>query len=57
MNDPCNLARDRQGAFVPSLMPAPCPPTLSHAMTTIASDWNDIGAVVTTCVRCARSIA
>jgi len=46
MNDPCNLARDRQGAFVPSLMPAPCPPTLSHAMTTIASDWNDIGAVV-----------
>ena len=32
MNDPCNLARDRQGAFVPSLMPAPCPPTLSHAM-------------------------
>src|SRR5438045_4669122 len=46
MNDPCNLAKDRQTAFVPSLIPAPCAPTLSHAMTTIASDWNDIGGVV-----------
>jgi pimeloyl-ACP methyl ester carboxylesterase len=46
MNDPCNLARDRQPAFVPNLVPAPCPPSYPHAMTTIASDWNDIGAVV-----------
>ncbi len=46
MNDPCNLAKDRQGAFVPSLIPAPCEPTYPHALTTIASDWNDINAVV-----------
>src|SRR3984885_6277410 len=46
MNDPCNLARDRQPAFVPVLLPAPCAPSYPHAMTTIASDWNDIGAVV-----------
>jgi pimeloyl-ACP methyl ester carboxylesterase len=47
MNDPCNLARDRQQpAFVPGLIPAPCPPSYPHALTTIASDWNDIGAVV-----------
>lgn len=46
MNDPCNLARDRQAAFIPSLIPAACAPSYGHAMTTIASDWNDIGAVV-----------
>jgi pimeloyl-ACP methyl ester carboxylesterase len=46
MNDPCNLAKDRQTMFVPSLIPAPCAPSYPHAMTTIASDWNDIGAVV-----------
>jgi pimeloyl-ACP methyl ester carboxylesterase len=46
MNDPCNLARDRQPAFVPSLLAAPCDPSHPHALTTIASDWNDIGAVV-----------
>src|SRR5207249_6496313 len=42
MNDPCNLAKDRQVPFAP----APCAPTYAHALTTIASDWNDIGAVV-----------
>ena len=46
MNDPCNLAKERQGAFVPSLIPAPCAPSYPHALTTIASDWNDIDAVV-----------
>jgi pimeloyl-ACP methyl ester carboxylesterase len=46
MNDPCNLARDRQGAFVPALIPAPCAPSYPHALTTIASDWNDIDGVV-----------
>jgi pimeloyl-ACP methyl ester carboxylesterase len=46
MNDPCNVAPDRQAAWVPSLIPAPCKPSYPHAMTTIASDWNDIGAVV-----------
>jgi pimeloyl-ACP methyl ester carboxylesterase len=46
MNDPCNLARNQQSLFVPVLIPAPCAPTTSNAATTIASDWNDIGAVV-----------
>jgi pimeloyl-ACP methyl ester carboxylesterase len=46
MNDPCNLARERQAAFVPTLIAAPCAPSYPHAMTTIASDWNDINAVV-----------
>ena len=46
MNDPCNLARNQQGAFVPSLIPAPCAPTYPNAATTIATDWNDIGAVM-----------
>ena len=42
MNDPCNLAKDRQSPFVAS----PCPPSYPHALTTIASDWADVGAVV-----------
>ena len=46
MNDPCNLAKDRQGAFVPSLIAAPCAASYPHALTTIASDWNDIDGVV-----------
>ena len=46
MNDPCNLARNQQSAFVRTLIPAPCAPTFTSGATTIASDWNDIGAVV-----------
>ncbi len=46
MNDPCNLARASQTQFVPSLIAAPCAPTFQGSATTIASDWNDIGAVV-----------
>jgi pimeloyl-ACP methyl ester carboxylesterase len=46
MNDPCNLTRAQQRAFVPSLLAAPCAPSYATAATTIASDWNDIGAVV-----------
>src|SRR5258706_16404910 len=46
MNDPCNLAKDRQGAFVPSLIPAPCAASYPHALTTIAADWNDIDGAV-----------
>src|SRR5262245_36347911 len=42
MNDPCNLAKDRQAGFVS----APCAPSYPHALTTIASDWNDIDAAV-----------
>jgi pimeloyl-ACP methyl ester carboxylesterase len=46
MNDPCNLAPAQQTLFVPALIPAPCSATYPRQMTTIASDWNDIGAVV-----------
>lgn len=46
MNDPCNLARDAQAAFIPALIPGPCAPTYPHDMTTIASDWDEVGAVV-----------
>ena len=42
MSDPCNLARDRQAGFTA----APCAPTYPYAMTTIGSDWNDVGAAV-----------
>jgi pimeloyl-ACP methyl ester carboxylesterase len=46
MNDPCNLSRDQQATFIPGLLSAPCSSSYPHQMTTIASDWNDIGAVV-----------
>src|SRR5580698_10428687 len=46
MNDPCNLSREQQAAFVPALIPAPCSPSYPHQLTTLASDWNDIAAVV-----------
>ena len=46
MNDPCNLARAQQALFVPSLLKAPCAQSFQGVATTIASDWNDIGAVV-----------
>ena len=46
MNDPCNLTRDQQRQFVPALLTAPCAPSFQGSATTIASDWNDIGAVV-----------
>jgi pimeloyl-ACP methyl ester carboxylesterase len=46
MNDPCNFSKEQQAQFVPALIPAPCAPSRSTAITTIGSDWNDIGAVV-----------
>ena len=42
MNDPCNLAKDRQAGFVP----VPCAPSYAHTLTSIASDWNDVDAAV-----------
>src|SRR5262249_7387280 len=46
MNDPCNLSRDQQALFAGSLMPSICEPSYPNQLTTLASDWNDIGAVV-----------
>lgn len=46
MNDPCNLSAVQQALFVPALLAAPCAPTHAQQLTTIASDWDDINAVV-----------
>src|SRR5688572_319733 len=46
MNDPCNVAKERQADWIPSLIKAPCAPSYPQALTTIASDWDDIGAAV-----------
>lgn len=46
MSDPCNLAQDRQAQFVPAMIAAPCPASYPGAMTTIGSDWDDVGAAV-----------
>ena len=46
MNDPCNLSREQQAGFVPALIPATCTASYAHQMTTLASDWHDIDAVV-----------
>jgi pimeloyl-ACP methyl ester carboxylesterase len=42
MNDPCNIVKGQQATYVP----APCAPTYASPITTMSSDWNDIGAVV-----------
>lgn len=55
MNDPCNLAPAQQSQFIPALLAAPCSPTHPHQLTTIASDWDDIGAVVDY-IRAARRV-
>jgi pimeloyl-ACP methyl ester carboxylesterase len=46
MNDPCNLSKEQQAQFVPALIAAPCAPSRTTAITTLGSDWDDIGAVV-----------
>jgi pimeloyl-ACP methyl ester carboxylesterase len=46
MNDPCNLSAAQQLTLTPDLRTEACSPSYGQQMTTIASDWNDIGAVV-----------
>lgn len=55
MNDPCNLAPAQQSRFVPTLLAAPCSTSYPYQLTTIASDWDDIGAVVDY-IRAARRV-
>ena len=45
MNDACNLSKAQQAQFVPSVIAAPCAGSPSP-ITTMSSDWDDIGAVV-----------
>ena len=42
MNDPCNLAKERQAGFVAS----PCASPYPHTLTSMASDWYDVDAAV-----------
>ncbi len=46
MNDPCNLAEAQQAQFIPALIAAPCKPSYPGQLTSLASDWHDIDAVV-----------
>ena len=46
MNDPCNLLPEQQATLLPNVRTPSCSPSYPRQMTTIASDWNDIGAVV-----------
>jgi len=46
MNDPCNLSPAQQIALEPRGESATCPPSYGQPIATLASDWNDIGAVV-----------
>jgi pimeloyl-ACP methyl ester carboxylesterase len=46
MNDPCNMGLAAQAPYVPTLLPAPCPPARTQPITTMESDWHDIDAVV-----------
>jgi pimeloyl-ACP methyl ester carboxylesterase len=46
MDDPCNLSQESQRTFVPALLPSPCPAPYPHQLTSVASDWADLGAAV-----------
>jgi pimeloyl-ACP methyl ester carboxylesterase len=46
MNDPCNLSQEQQAQFVPETIPRVCPASYPYNVTTIKSDWDDVGAVV-----------
>lgn len=46
MQDACNFPKAQQASFVPSVIPAACPPSAPTAITTMSSDWQDIDATV-----------
>ncbi len=46
MNDPCNLSAAQQLALAPDGRAEACSPSHAQPIATLASDWNDIGAVV-----------
>jgi len=55
MNDPCNLSAEQQKQFIPTLIKEPCAASYPGQLTTIASDWHDIDAVVDY-IRALRSV-
>jgi pimeloyl-ACP methyl ester carboxylesterase len=46
MNDPCNLSSEQQLSLAPGSHVEACAPSYDRQMTTIVSDWNDLGATV-----------
>ncbi len=46
MNDPCNLSKEQQAEFIPSLIAAPCAASYPNRTTSVESDWHDIETVV-----------
>lgn len=46
MNDPCNMGAAQREQLIPELAESGCEPSYPYAATTIASDWDDIDAVV-----------
>ena len=46
MGDPCNLSAEQQSAFVPAMIASACKPSRETPITTMGSDWDEIGAVV-----------
>lgn len=56
MNDPCNLTKEQQALYVPRLIAGPCDASYPRQMTTLASDWHDIDAVVDR-IRALRNVA
>jgi len=46
MNDPCNFSKEQQAQFVGNALKADCAPFYDKPITTMSSDWNDLGAVV-----------
>lgn len=46
MNDPCNMSASQREQLIPELAESGCTPSYGYAATTIASDWDDIDAVV-----------
>ena len=56
MNDPCNLTREQQALYVSASIAAGCTASYPYQMTTLASDWHDIDAVVDR-IRALRHVA
>src|SRR5689334_10397210 len=46
MNDPCNFGKEQQAQFVGNALKASCTASYDRPITTMSSDWNDLGAVV-----------
>ncbi|MGZ3272827.1 MAG: alpha/beta hydrolase [Caulobacteraceae bacterium] len=46
MSDPCLLSPEQQKELIPKTLKAACGPSSTAPITTMSSDWNDLGAAV-----------